>query len=65
MVYTYDVLGEPIMPTLNVFCPASQNRVTLTLSMQRRPETCQCQITCKKAAYIKCLLKAQKITEGR
>ena len=53
------------MPEIAIFCPATQTHPTLTLSIQCKPEYCNQQATCKKREYLKCLLKALKITGGK
>ena len=53
------------MPEIAIFCPATQTDITLTLTMQRKPEACNNQAKCKRRDYVKCCLKALKITGGK
>lgn len=53
------------MPDIEIFCPATQKDTTLTLTRQRQPTACQQQTTCPKRTYVKCCLRALKITGGK
>jgi len=53
------------MPNIEIFCPATQTDITLTLTMQRKPEACHNHSKCKKSDQMRCLLRALKITGGK